>query len=67
MEAVGIVEHDERAEVQSFLPISDSERFDDVERPVGSGRLSADVLDIRGYESGRDAIDCEFDVSGAVP
>ncbi|MDD9981976.1 MAG: hypothetical protein OXU81_11565 [Gammaproteobacteria bacterium] len=67
MEAVGIVEHDERAEVQSLLPIGDSERFDDVERPVGGGRLPVDVLDVRGYESGRDAVDCALDVSGAIP
>ena len=53
--------------MQSPLPIGDSERFDDIERPVGGGRLSVDVLDVRGYESGRDAVDCEFDVSGAVP
>ena len=65
MKAVSIVEHDERAEVQSHLTIGDSECFDDVERPVGCGGLSVDVFDVRGHESGRDSIDGKLDVSGA--
>ena len=46
VKTVSVVEDDEGRELQHVLTISDSERLNDIERPIGGARLSVDVFDV---------------------